>query len=264
MTDSDRDAELAEEAFDLITAANENLRSAFGTLAAEAQSGELRQFGPLTAACAGVPAPLFNRIFVFDTPPIGELSAAVAWMAERDVPFWVTVTESAVEVVESNRADLGLVKAVEQPGMAMASLDEIPPQDSVAEITEVTDPDERDEFSTVTAWAFEMPLDVVEQVDQAALAADDVRLFLGRVDGHPAASGVLIQSGDVAGVYSIGVVEEFRRQGIGEAMSWAVLRAGRDAGCQVGVLQSSEMGYSLYKRMGFETVVTYHQFEPAD
>jgi predicted acetyltransferase len=73
-----------------------------------------------------------------------------------------------------------------------------------------------------------------------------------------------MQSGDVAGVYSIGVVEEFRRRGIGDAMSRAVLRAGHEAGCQVGVLQLSEMGYPLYEQLGFETVVTYHQFEPAD
>ena len=44
-------------------------------------------------------------------------------------------------------------------------------------------------------------------------------------------------------------------------MTREVLRAGREAGCQVGVLHSSEMGYPLYERMGFETVVTYQQFE---
>lgn len=67
----------------------------------------------------------------------------------------------------------------------------------------------------------------------------------------------------MAGVYSVGVVEAFRRRGIGEAMTRAVLRAGREAGCRVAVLQSSEMGRPLYERMGFETVVTYHHFEPA-
>ncbi|OIB58737.1 GNAT family N-acetyltransferase [Natrialba sp. SSL1] len=246
---------------DLVTDANENLRCAFGTLADEVQFGKIRQFGPLTAACAVVSAPLFNRVFVFDSPSNGDLSAAVAWMSELDVPFWVTVVEPAVEEVRPYRADLDLVKAIEQPGMAMESLDEIPPPSSVADIVEVTDPDERDEFSRVTASAFEWPLDAAERIDRAALAADDMRLFLGRVDGHPAASGLLIRSGDVAGVYSISVVEEFRRRGIGEAMTRKVLRAGREAGCQVGVLQSSEMGYPIYKRMGFETVVTYHQFE---
>lgn len=263
MTDVDRDAGQPLDASDLATDANENLRRAFGTLADEAQPGECRLFGSLTAASAGVQVPLFNRIFAFESPSIDELSAAIAWLNERAVPFWVTATEPAVEGIEDHQAALDLVKVAEQPGMATTALDEIPSRNSVAEITEVTDPDEREEFSTVTASAFEMPPDVTEEVDQAALAAENVRLFLGRVDGRPAASGLLIQTGDVAGVYSIGVVEAFRRRGIGEAMSWTVLRAGREAGCRVGVLQSSEMGYPLYQRMGFETVVTYHLFEPA-
>lgn len=248
---------------DLVADANENLRRAFGVLAEEARDGESGRFGPLAAACAGVPAPVFNRAFAFESPPADELSAAVAWLAERGVPFWVTAADPAVGVVENRRDDLDLAKAAEQPGMAMAPLDGIRPGDSVAGIAEVTDPDEREAFSTVTASAFGWPPEVVDVVDRAALAADDVRLFLGTVDDCPAASGLLVRSGHVAGVYSIGVVEGFRRRGIGEAMTRAVLRAGRAAGCRVGVLQSSRMGYPLYRRMGFETVVTYHHFEPA-
>ena len=57
MTDSNRDAELAEEGFDFATDANENLRRAFGILAEETQSGESRQFGPVTVASAGVSTP---------------------------------------------------------------------------------------------------------------------------------------------------------------------------------------------------------------
>ncbi len=249
---------------EFVAAANENLRSAFVRLANEARTGATRQFGPLAAASAGVPVPLFNRVFLFEVPHAGDLSAAVAWMAERDVPFLVTVTGPVLENVTSHLDDLDLVRAGEQPGMAMASLDGIPPPGSAADIAEVTDPDEREAFSAVTASAFGMEPDGAEQLDRAALAAENVRLFLGSLDGRPAASGLLVRSGDVAGLYSIGVREPFRRRGIGEAMSRAVLRAGREAGCRVGVLQSSEMGYPLYERMGFETVVTYHQFEPAE
>lgn len=46
-------------------------------------------------------------------------------------------------------------------------------------------------------------------------------------------------------------------------MTWATLRAGRDAGRRVGLPQSSEMGVPVYERMGFETVVTYRHFAPA-
>lgn len=248
---------------DLVTVSNENLRRSFVTLAEETPSGEVRQFGPLVAPSAGLEAPLYNRVFVFEPPPRADVSAAVAWMVERDVPFWVTVSESVVEAIDGHLDDLGLVKIAEQPGMAMASLDGIPPRNSIAELVEVTDPDELDDFVPVAASAFETPLAIAEQVYQAALGADEGRLFLGRVDGHPAACGLLIQSGDVAGVYTIGVVEEFRRKGIGEAMTWELLRNGREDGCQVGVLQSSEMAYPLYVKMGFETVVTYHHFGPA-
>jgi len=185
-------------------------------------------------------------------------------MSERNVPFWVTVTDPVVEAIKEHLADLNLVKATEQPGMAMASLDEIPPRNSAADIAEVTDTDELDDFNRVAASVFRTPLDVAEQVYQVALVGDEKRLFLGRVNGYPAACGLLIQSGDVAGVYTIGMSEEFRRQGIGEVMSWEVLRAGREAGCHVGVLQSSDMAYPLYKKMGFETVVTYHHFESGD
>lgn len=249
---------------DLVAAAHENLHSACCRLAQETSTGAVRQFGPLTAACAGVSTPIFNQLLVFEAPPMNALSTAVAWMRDREVPFWVTVADPVLEGVQDHLATLDLVSAGEQPGMVMSDLEAIPSTDTTVEITEVTTQNERAEFSTVTGSAFGWPPAVVEQVDRAAFEADGMRLFLGHVDGQPAASGLLIRSGDVAGVYSIGVLEDFRRRGLGNAMTQTVLRAGREAGCQVGVLQSSEMGHPLYDRMGFETVVTYHHFEPAE
>ncbi|MFB6205572.1 MAG: GNAT family N-acetyltransferase [Haloglomus sp.] len=247
----------------LVAAANDNLETAFRRLAENTPDGATRQFGPLVVGSAGLPVPIYNRVFVFESPSRDDLAAAVAWLEERDLPYWVTVVESAVERFERLRDDLGLAKAVTQPGMVMPTLQRIPSNESSAAISEVTDLDELDDFVQVAASAFETPLEVAKTVYRAALAGDEIRLFFQRVDGQPAACGLLIQSEDVAGVYTIGVVEAFRRQGIGEAMTWKVLRAGRDAGCQMGVLQSSEMAYPLYQKMGFETVVTYHQFEPA-
>lgn len=253
---------------DLVADVNDNLASAFVTLADNVPGGETRQFGPLTGASAGVPARTYNRVFVFDRPSRDDLAAAVAWLADRDVPSAVSVAEPVIDDVEPLAADVGLVRCgndwpESMPGMAMDSPDEIPPNETKADIVEVTTPDELDAFITVVASVFGTPLEIAEQVYQAAMAAEREALFLGRVDGQPAACGLLIRSEDVAGVYTIGVAEKFRRQGIGEAMSWKVLRAGREAGCQVGVLQSTEMAYPLYEKMGFETVVTYHHFEPA-
>lgn len=247
---------------DIVADANRNLETSFLRLAANAPDGTTRTFGPLTAASAGLSAPLYNRIFVFETPPRDTLAGAVAWIRERDLPYWVTVAEPVVDTVEPLMDDLGLATATTQPGMAISTLEDIPSTESDVTISEITTPDGLDDFVPVAASVFGTPVDLAETVYQAALAADKVRPFLARVNGRPGACGLLVQTGDVAGVYTIAVLEALRRQGIGELMTWTVLRAGRDAGCQVGVLQSSEMAYSLYDRMGFETVVTYHHFGP--
>ena len=64
-------------------------------------------------------------------------------------------------------------------------------------------------------------------------------------------------------MYTIAVREAFRRRGIGELLTWETLRAGRDLGCEVGVLQASEMGKPIYARMGFEETVRYRMLVPA-
>lgn len=81
-------------------------------------------------------------------------------------------------------------------------------------------------------------------------------------DGEPAGCEIFVQTGDIAGVYNVGVAEEFRRRGIREDVSWELLRAGREVDCHIGVLQAYETGLPLYQKMGFETVIKHHYFEP--
>ena len=93
------------------------------------------------------------------------------------------------------------------------------------------------------------------------MAADpDVRLFTGRLDGRPVATSIAIRSGDVSGVYGVGTHESARRRGVGTAVTWAAVEAGRAWGCDTIVLQASDMGLPVYERMGFRTVVSYETF----
>ncbi len=51
-----------------------------------------------------------------------------------------------------------------------------------------------------------------------------------------------------------------RRHGVGSALTWAAVDAGRAWGCDTIVLQASEMGFPIYAAMGFRTVVEYTVF----
>jgi ribosomal protein S18 acetylase RimI-like enzyme len=73
-------------------------------------------------------------------------------------------------------------------------------------------------------------------------------------------TALAIRSERASGVYSVGTLPAARRLGVGAALTWAAVVAGREWGYDTVVLQSSAMGFSLYEAMGFRTVTPYTVF----
>lgn len=240
---------------------NTNLEGAFVGLANHGSTGRARTFGALTAVSTGIPLSYFNRVFVFESPDRDDLERALSWMGDQS--FLVTIAEPALESTERIEIASRLAPTdTSEPGMVLRSLDEIPRLDPTVEITAAAQPKDVETIAAITVANTDLAIDTARQIVPESMLTDQAfQPFLAWVDGQPVGRGLLFQHRDVAGVYNIGVIDEFRRRGIGEALTWAVLRAGRDNGAAVGVLQSSTMGYSLYKRMGFETAVEYYHFQ---
>ncbi len=246
---------------------NENWAAWLHFTADHASGGESRTFGAIRCSSVGVPMPLFNQAFVFEEPTVDDLARATSWLWKRNVPFWVTAPDSIAHAVADMAEAAGLnPTATTMPGMAYAPLTDLPAEaDGDAEILAVTESAQLDDFAIVASEAFGAPLEAAGTLAPASTLDDaGCSWFLGYVDGDPAACGQLLRTTDVAGVYAIGVREQFRGRGLGAAISTTVLAAGKDQGCSIGVLQASPMGDPVYRRMGFKTVTQYNLFVASD
>ena len=94
---------------------------------------------------------------------------------------------------------------------------------------------------------------------------EPMRLFLARLNGAPVATAQLLLAAGVAGIYGVATVPGARRQGIGAAVTRAALDDARALGYRVGVLHATELGYGVYRRLGFAEycVFSLYAWRPA-
>jgi GNAT superfamily N-acetyltransferase len=88
------------------------------------------------------------------------------------------------------------------------------------------------------------------------------RLYLGRVDGEPAATAEATVGGGVVGLYNISTRPTYRGRGIGLAMVHAPLAAAITAGLSTGILQATAAGLGVYERLGFRSFGAITEFKP--
>jgi GNAT superfamily N-acetyltransferase len=87
-------------------------------------------------------------------------------------------------------------------------------------------------------------------------------MLMGELEGRVVATSMGVVTGDVVGIYNVGVEEPYRRRGFGAAIAWAAIEAGMRVGATIAWTGSTEMGFSTYQRMGFRPHFAYDHLEP--
>ena len=79
-------------------------------------------------------------------------------------------------------------------------------------------------------------------------------VYVVRDGDRPVATGWGLLDDDVVGVYGIATLPDARGRGAGTGFTARIMADAKAAGARTAILESSEMGESIYRRLGFRTV----------
>jgi len=229
-------------------------------------SGDVRPLDRAEVVYSGLDYGVFNiaflTVFVASTREVAEiLDQCGQYYRERKVRWSFWLCEDLLEPgtrrhCKDNFTAIGMRQISQAPGMVATSL--APPARTLPEIVcrPVSNHSTRFAFAELTSVCFDIPFSIARAIYEPEIAwKGDYRGFVGYVSGRPMSMVALVRSEGALGIYSLGTLPDYRRRGYGEALLRAVLEERRDN--ELMVLESTEAGYPLYRRLGFRETARF-------
>lgn len=247
-----------------------NLRTAMRFFGDATGAGETRPMNGALAIYSGLDYGVFNIALLEGHPPDGiegfngRLAQCASYFAPRTMRWSFWLCEDSLDAATRRRAravlmDRDLRPISQAPGMLAEAL--APPVRPLPKIEclPVADRATRQAFGALTAVSFDIPVGIAKTVYEPERAwFGDYRGFVGLVGGKAVGIVAIVATADALGVYSLSTLPECRRLGYGEALLRAAVAVEQQrTGIRRVVLQSTDAGYSLYRRLGFNEVAKF-------
>jgi ribosomal protein S18 acetylase RimI-like enzyme len=255
----------------LVLAAEENLHGHISYVQRSVPGMTVLEQEDLLLVDSALPSDTFNKIGrarLSEPEADRRIAEAIGHFrrARRPFAWWVGPGSRPLDLEDRLRPH-GLVSAEYELGMAM-ELRDLPgkphaPKNLV--IRRVHSLEDIANSAAVFAANWEPPdpaaLAFFSQAASLLLKPDSpMEFFVGYLDDQPVATSELFIGGGVAGLYSVATRKDFRRRGIGSALTWAAADHARRQGVSTMVLQSSDAGKGVYARLGFRACCHFAEY----
>lgn len=217
--------------------------------------GEVEEVPGGLLVATGIPAAGFNQLH-------GDaVEAAAGFFDARGLP-WRIIAEQPSPVIDAFAAGRGVAREPRYPILTLPAADSVAPPETPLMVARARDVAQLRAFVDCAAAGYRTdPALLRPLAHKRALADDDLRVYLGRLDGRCVAVSIGVRHGETIGVYFVAVRRENRRQGFGAAVTWRAAYDGFADGASTAVLQATNAGYPLYTGMGFGHIGDYHLWD---
>jgi ribosomal protein S18 acetylase RimI-like enzyme len=195
----------------------------------------------------------------FEEADMGFVADTIEYFRKKGVGIFTWWLEPPLQASawEPALAKQGFRLSNNTTGMALAleSLEETAPALDGLEIRAVEDDDDLRTWVEVFTKGYGLPTAWMEDIFDVLLRLGlefPIKNYLGLLHGKAVSTSALFYGGGVAGIYNVSTVPEARGQGIGAALTHIPLLEARERGYHIGILQSSQMGFAVYRRLGFK------------
>ena len=192
------------------------------------------------------------------------------YFKRKSLPFWwwlfpSTSASSCAEILAQN----GFASVMSIPSMA-AELTTSPYQTETSKsitVHQVNSLHDLAVWEEISFSGFEFPDKTKQQYRRFTGtfnldARSPQKFFLAFFNGKPVATALLFLHKDVAGLYFVTTLHDFRKKGIGLDLTHAVMRFARQAGSRYISLQSSPDGFRIYQEAGFREYCRAEVYAP--
>jgi len=199
-----------------------------------------------------------NGMWVDSDDAAAHIEAARTEANELGTPFSILVREGRSPAVEQAAVDLGFERTVQFPGMAVTPDEFHDPIVPDVEVLRVETADGLAQVLAVAAAGFGIPPELAASICSLEVAAlEGLVYYLARAGGRDVSTAAGFTIGGGTAIFSVATAPDDRGKGYGGAVTAAAVRDGFAAGADFAILQSSPIGESVYRRLGFRDVDAY-------
>lgn len=244
-----------------------NLASHAAWLHAHVAGARVLRFGDFQVADSGLQHDTHNviaRVGVERGFDPSDVAAVREHVAASGRPFsWWVADEASLPIAAPALTAAGFVEAEAEDAMALAVRDaSLPPADDAPIVRVVDSAPALRAYGAILAANWDPP---AEDVQRFLAAADGAlgdgsagergsTFFLAHVDGRPVAGAEVHVASGVAGIYGVATLAAHRGRGLATHLMAAALRDIEARGISWAVLQATERGSSIYRRLGFRSL----------
>jgi GNAT superfamily N-acetyltransferase len=199
------------------------------------------------------------------------IDALIKSYADRNVTqLWIVHPSALPNDLPERLTQRGLQEIEIAPCMAR-SLDNLPEAPPIPEGVQIREAiEERDliELYGLAAWRWGVPEEFRAQLGkmiekfEIGERSSNTRMWLALKNGVPISKIGLYNGSGSAGIYGVATKPEARGLGIASVLMNVAMKAARDMGHKLAVLDSSPLAEKLYQRLGFINVAPLRLYSP--